>query len=138
MISAGLGDIFITKYYTSGNLQWVQSAGGKLNDSGISITLDSAKNVYVTGRYSDIAAFGAIIKSSVGGNDIFIAKYNSGGTLQWVQSAGGTLDDAGNSVAVDAYSNVYVTGAYKDTATFGATSKTSAGGSDVFLARISQ
>lgn len=42
----------------------------------------------------------------------------------------------GNSTAVDAAGNVYVAGSFTGTATFGATTLTSAGSADVFVARL--
>ena len=133
--SAGSNDLFVAKYNSSGALQWVQSAGGTLSDAGNAITADGSGNVYVTGYYQETATFGTTTKTSAGSTDIFVAKYNSSGALQWVQSAGGTFSDQGNGIAVDGSGNVYVTGKYEATATFGTTSKTSAGGYDIFVAK---
>ena len=54
---------------------------------------------------------------------------------QWAvsPSSGG---GQGNATAVDAAGNVYVTGTFTGTATFGATTLTSAGAEDVFVARL--
>ena len=134
--SAGSSDIFVAKYNSSGTLQWVQSAGGTNADSGYSIAVDGSGNVYVTGYYYGTATFGATPITSAGGGDIFVVKYNNSGSVQWVQSAGGTNADSGKSIAVDGSGNIYVTGYYYGTATFGATSITSAGFSDIFVARL--
>jgi hypothetical protein len=131
-------DIFVAKYNVNGVLQWVQSAGGELNDYANSIAIDAVGNVYVAGYYQGTITFGNTSKTSKGAHDIFVAKYSANGTLQWVQSAGGTLDDMPTSAVVDALGNVYVAGDYQGTITFGNTSKTSEGGSDIFVARISQ
>jgi hypothetical protein len=133
--SAGDFDIFIAKYSTTGVLQWVQSVGGIGSDSGNGIAVDGSGNVYVTGYYSGTATFGTTSKTSAGGSDIFMAKYNTAGELQWVQSAGGRGVESGNGIAVDGSGNVYVTGYYSGTTTFGTTSKTSAGFSDIFIAK---
>jgi hypothetical protein len=134
--SAGLFDIFVAKYNSSGALQWVQSAGDTSIDEGHGIAVDGSGGVYVTGNYQGTATFGATTKTSAGGSDIFVARYNSSGALQWVQSAGGTSYDYGNAIAVDGSGNVYVTGRYQGTATFGNNSLTSAGATDIFVARI--
>jgi uncharacterized protein YjiK len=133
--SAGNADIFVAKYSSSGTLQWVQSAGGTSNDAATGIAVDASGNVYITGYFFVTATFGATSKTSAGGSDIFVAKYSSSGTLQWVQSAGGTSSDDANGIAIDASGNVYITGYFYGTATFGATSKTSAGNADIFVAK---
>ena len=133
--SAGSLDIFVVKYNSSGTLQWVQSAGGTSVDIGRGIAVDASGNLYVTGSYQGTATFGATPKTSVGSDDIFVAKYNNSGTVQWMQSAGSTNSDNSNSIAVDGSGNVYITGYYQGTATFGATLKTSAGSDDIFVAK---
>jgi Beta-propeller repeat len=44
--------------------------------------------------------------------------------------------DLVHSIALDGAGNAYITGNYQGTATFGATSITSAGNQDIFVARI--
>jgi hypothetical protein len=70
--------------------------------------------------------------------DIFVAKYDPDGMLQWARLAGGGSDDRGQGIAVGS-ENVYVIGRIGQTATFGSgeenqTKLTSAGSSDIFLA----
>ena len=134
--SAGGNEIFLTKYNNTGTFQWVKSAGGTINDVGNSVAVDGSGNVYVTGYYQGTATFGTITKTSVGSLDMFVAKYNSSGSCQWLQSAGGTSGVFGNSIALDASGNIYVTGYYGGTATFGSTTITSSDNSDIFVSRL--
>lgn len=133
--SAGSYDLFVAKYNTDGTLQWVQSAGGTNGEYGNDITVDGSGNVYVTGYFLGTVTFGTTTKTSAGNYDLFVVKYNTTGTLQWVQTAGGTGADYGYGIAVDGSGNVYVTGSFFGTATFGAITKASAGADDIFVGR---
>jgi hypothetical protein len=133
--SSGSSDIFIAKYNNAGILQWVQKAGGNGSDSGVSLTIDAIGDVYIMGLFMNTATFGATNIISSGGFDVFIAKYNSLGIVQWVQKGGGSTDDFGNSLAIDNLGNLYLIGDFQGTATFGGTSIVSSGYSDIFLAK---
>jgi hypothetical protein len=133
--SSGTSDIFLAKYDNSGTLQWVQKAGGASYDYGFSLAVDGSGNIFVTGDFNGTATFGTATITSTGGDDIFIAKYNSSGVLQFVQKAGGGGYDYGSSIALDNSGNIYITGAFNGTSTFGNYSITSAGGNDIFIAK---
>ena len=119
----------------SPSFRWVEKSGGPGNDYGYGIAVDGAGNSYVAGSFNGSATFGETSVISQGGADIFIAKYDNGGNLLWVRSAGGATNDAASAVAVDGSGNCYVTGVFQGTATFGNTSLTSAGGPDIFIAK---
>ncbi|NBB20587.1 hypothetical protein GVN20_14570 [Runella sp. CRIBMP] len=118
-------DVFIAKYNRNGQVQWVKSAGGMGTEWGQEIAVDASGNVYITGHYTDTIAFENITFTSAGNSDLFIAKYNTNGIIQWVRSAGGPNNDWGNSIALDAAGNAYITGHFQGTATFGTTTVTS-------------
>ncbi|MFH0896148.1 MAG: gliding motility-associated C-terminal domain-containing protein [Bacteroidota bacterium] len=115
--SNGNRDIFVAKYNSSGICQWAFNVGGAMDyDYGYSIAVD-AGSVYVTGGFRGTTVnfnpLGTTKNlSSSAFVDIFVAKYTSaGGVCQWAFNVRTTIDlNAGNSIAVDANSNVYVTG----------------------------
>lgn len=121
---------------TAGDWSWAKGAGGTGEDWGTSIAIDNNDNVYVTGYIDGAATFDTTNVSPFGGWDIFLAKYDPTGTLQWVRTAGGTGFDAGQGVAVDANGDVYITGYFEGTAAFDGTNSINALGSfDAFLAK---
>lgn len=128
-------DAFVASYNASGTLQWVRSGGGGDTDEATGVALDGSGNVYITGRFRGPASFGASSLVNAGGDDIFTVKYNSLGTVQWAAAAGGSGDDEGRSLAVDASGSVFVTGGINSTVNFGTNVTRSAGGRDMFLAR---
>jgi hypothetical protein len=135
--SAGLEDVFIAKYDNNGNALWMQKVGSTSNDGGNSMTIDASGNVFITGYFSNTVAFGLLPSiTAVGQQDIFIAKYDNNGNAQWVQKGGSTGFDVGNSVTTDASGNVFISGYFTNTATFGTLpSITSVGLYDVFIAK---
>ncbi|MBF9222567.1 T9SS type A sorting domain-containing protein [Hymenobacter ruricola] len=136
LTSAGGPDAFVARLNPS--LQWTQAvrAGGADNDFGMALRLDAAGNVVLAGYFNGSAAFGATALTSAGGPDVFVARLSP--TLQWTQAvrAGGTNNDVALALAVDAAGTATVAGVFRGSTAFGATSLASAGGNDVFVARL--
>ena len=146
--SSGNRDIFVGKLNADGNWLWAKKAGGTYNDIASAIAVDSAGNAYITGYFASTTLTfiaGAITLSRSGGNDLFVAKISSNGVWQWARknSSGGASTDTGNSIAVDADSNVYMTGYFRSNIAFttatGTTTLTAQTGSyyDMLVAKIS-
>ncbi len=83
--SKGESDIFVARYDSLCNLDWITTAGGYAQTSGVYSTdagedmlLDIHNNVFITGQFSDSyygdARFGDIEIEAVGGRDVFTAK----------------------------------------------------------------
>ncbi|MEO5804693.1 MAG: SBBP repeat-containing protein, partial [Verrucomicrobiota bacterium] len=147
LTSSGSADIFLAKYSTNGTFLWAQKAGApdasapfKANDDeGYSVAVDGQGNAILTGYINGTANFsGTSISSISADQDIFIAKYSTNGTLSWVLRAGGSGgSDYGNSIALDANGNAYLTGAFYGAATFGTNNVTSVGLRDVYATKVS-
>jgi uncharacterized delta-60 repeat protein len=106
--NAGLEDIFVIKYNSSGTRQWTKQLGSSGWEEAYGVATDSSGNVYVTGyTYTSEGLDG---NTSAGGFDIFVVKYNSSGTKQWTKQLGSSNDDRAYGVATDSSGNVYVTG----------------------------
>jgi hypothetical protein len=122
LTSAGTDEIFFAKYDVSGNYVWVKSIAGPGFDQGVSLALDGSGNVLLTGFFNGTADFdpgaGAINLTSVGSNDIFLAKYDASGNYLWAKSMGGTGTDQGASLALDGSGSVYLAGAFINTVDF--------------------
>lgn len=135
-------DGFIVKYNAAGTIQWAISFGGPDDDVVYGIAAD-ATGVYVTGYYTNFADFdptGTVVnRTAVGSLDIFLAKYSaSTGQLVFVNSIGSTDNDVGTGIALDASSNIYITGGFRETADFdpsGTDEQIAWGGLDMYLAK---
>ncbi|HBZ67805.1 MAG TPA: hypothetical protein DEO70_13305 [Bacteroidales bacterium] len=131
----GNHDAFLAKYDPTGNLIWVRNSGGFFDDKANAVQADERGYTYITGSYQGIGTFGSQTLVSAGGDDIFTAKYNPEGDLQWIKSAGGTSEDFGQGITLDVARNVIVAGKFQNTATFGSASIASAGATDMFIAK---
>ncbi|MEO8150979.1 MAG: SBBP repeat-containing protein [Bacteroidia bacterium] len=101
------------------NYQWAKSAGGTGAENSKSITVDANENSYITGGFaSPSITFGGITLTNNGSGDIFIVKYDSSGNVVWAKNIGGSNEDEGRSIAIDAVGNVYTTGFFKGTVDF--------------------
>ncbi len=134
--STGISDFFIAKYDTAGNTQWVTTAtnsfAGTFGGSN-DLTIDSCGNLYATGGFANTAQFGNLSVTSAGGNDIFVTQCNNNGQWQWVQSAGGTGNDAGFAIALDKNNYVYAAGSFANGSAIFSSMNLSSG--NVFVAK---
>ncbi|MFQ5627457.1 MAG: SBBP repeat-containing protein, partial [bacterium] len=130
-------DIFIAKYDKNGNIAWAKNAGSSGEDRGFAIA-SLGTDFYITGKFQNTIEFDSShVRFSNGGDDIFAAKYDGSGTLQWLNTAGGSGDDQGRGIAVNKiFSDVelFVTGSFNDRVDFGRDALTSDGADDIFLA----
>lgn len=118
--------------------EWSERIGGRTDDGGRAIAADAAGNVLVTGYCSGTVDLGGGPLTSAGGCDIFVAKFDPGGNHTWSKRFGGSsIDvDRGYGIATDKAGNVLVTGSFSGTVDFGGGPLTSAGGSDIFVAKF--
>jgi hypothetical protein len=127
-------DIYIAKYSPNGTLLWVKRGVGDYNDIAWSMTMDNAGKLYVTGDFSG-ADFGGIMLWPYGMEDVFVACYDQNGNVQWVVRAGHPWVDRARGIGTDG-SNIYITGQFGGTATFGPHTITAADSSDIFIASL--
>ena len=135
LVSAGLTDIFVAKYNSSGVHQWSKRFGDTSFDNGEGVASDASGNMLVTGHFGNTVNFGGGDLTSVGSRDIVVAKYDANGVHQWSQRFGSTSGDFGYSAVTDASSNVFVTGCFAGTVDFGGGGLGSVGGDDIFVAK---
>jgi len=87
--------------------------GDGLSEYGYGIAVDALGNAYVTGFTDslDFPTANAFQMENGGSHDVFVAKLNASGSgLIYSTYLGGSGDDRGYGIAVDASGNAYVTG----------------------------
>ncbi len=123
--------------------QWAYRLGGNGQMYGNSIDTDNNGNSYVIGTFTGTLepdpenAAGNI--QAAGGTDVYFAKYAPDGSLLFVKTVGGTGNDHGYALAVDASGNIYIAGSFEGTVDFNTGDETraltSSGNSDIFFAK---
>jgi len=141
--AGGANDAFVTKIEPLGySVSYSTYLGGSGDDNGHRITVDSANNVYVTGdtTSTNFPTNNAIQSVSGGGKDAFVTSINSSGSALLDSTyLGGSADDYGNGIAVDASGAVYVAGSSASTNFPTATPLQAANGGgdfDVFVTKL--
>ncbi len=88
--------------------------GGGADDTGSGIAVDAAGNAYIVGSTQSSnfpTTSGAFQVNVRGGRDVFVSKLNaSGSALIYSTYFGGSADDGGSAIALDAAGNIYVSG----------------------------
>jgi hypothetical protein len=150
----GGNDVFLAKYDMNGSGLWATRISGTGNELPVNIVLDSANNICISGYYNasltlynstDISTstFVSLINSR-GGNDVFLARYDSSGIGMFAAQISSTGSDLPINMVVDSTNNIYVSGYYNSALTlynsrYEGNSKQlpNSGGSDIFIAKYS-
>jgi hypothetical protein len=137
--TSGSVDITLSKLTAAGVWVWTTTINSSTSDSPRSMAVAPNGDVYVSGTYDSAPiTIGSTPHANAGSGDIFIAKYNTSGALQWSAHAGGAGTDIATGMAVDPNNDLIVGGYFQQSTTFGSIALTRAGttGSDVFAAKV--
>ncbi|MGZ5242586.1 MAG: PKD domain-containing protein [Bacteroidia bacterium] len=110
----GSTDALIVKFNSSGVRQWGTYYGGFGDDRAGSIKMDSKANLYISGSTTSTGTFIVTVgahQTSIGGKeDAYLAKFDNSGTRQWSTFYGGSEEDNGYDIEIDANDNIYMSG----------------------------
>jgi len=136
LVGSDTSDPFVAKLDKSGKWLWALKADCSGNSSASRIVIDSAGNAYVTGAFREKMTMGKTTLTSLGLDDIFVAKVDTSGKWGWAISAGSTFVDNGYSLALDTTGALIVAGRISKDATFGERKVEGSGGWDIFVAKV--
>ena len=143
--SVGGDDAFLTVYDLSGNFQWARTWGGTNNDFASNVGGDSSGNIVVCGRFSSTGmdfdpGTGSDPRSTNGGMDWFVSKFNPSGTFQWARTWGAAGDDHALATGWDSCGGFLTVGFFVNIVDFdpgsGTDNHTALGTQDAYLFRI--
>ncbi|MFM2206269.1 MAG: hypothetical protein RL213_244 [Bacteroidota bacterium] len=123
-----------------GSPLWAVKADAGANDfsRGFGIERDQQGNVYVNGYFSGSLRIGAATLVASGGQydiDAFLFKLTPAGSLVWARKDGGDGNDEAQDMCINATGEIVSIGFFADSARFSPFTISSAGLSDLFIAR---
>lgn len=129
--TANCRDAFLTKWNANGRKAWTVQWGTTGHDSGRSVALDHAGNVYVAGyTYGTLPG-----NATAGQGDAFLSKWADDGSPVWTKQWGSSQYDWGYATALDGDGNIYVLGDTEGDMDENPNLGGELGNSDVFLTR---
>ncbi|MBN2473963.1 MAG: VCBS repeat-containing protein, partial [Pirellulales bacterium] len=145
LAAEGGTDAFVVKLDRRGEFVWARSLGGPGSDAAMAIGVDDSGSIYTAGRFSDTADFdpgpATVRRTSAGDWDAFVCRLDPGGDFVWARTIGGSGPDQVTALAVDDAGRVHLAGEFSGVADLepgtGIDLRSSAGGSDVFVAALS-
>ena len=126
-------DAFVARLNGSGAIIYNTFLGSSNGDDGRAIAADASENAYVIG--GSFETWEPPVNPYSGGGDIFVAKLDSLGVLQWNTFVGSVDYDEGGGVVVDSSGSVYLSG--QSEWTWGSPFRPHSGFVDDFAARLS-
>ncbi len=131
--SVGRTDAFTAKLDPTGNLVWFRPTGGDRFDGNVAIALlgsPTAPEVITGGYFSDKITIGPgpgagtlrAVPEQQGetpfATDLLVSRWDNDGNLIWGKQMGGGFFEIIGRIAVDASSNIYITGGFEQTVDF--------------------
>lgn len=145
--ASGMHEMAIVKLNGDGSYDSSFSTAGTAGSSTWSsdLVIDSDGNIISTGRFTNTVDFDpgptADSKTSAGGHDSYVTKILSDGSYGWTKTFGSAQNDYSSAVSVDQNNSVYSGGHFYNTVDFdpgaAADLKTSAGGTDAYITKLS-
>ena len=135
--SAGLDDIFVTKLNSFGSSIWSKRFGDVDFQRARAVAVDANKDIFVAADVWGTVDFGGGAMTTVNGEDIAIAKLDTGGNYDWAHLLTSDAPTSSAALAIDPTGSVFLAGTLDGVLTVAVgTTVTSAGGTDIFVAKF--
>jgi hypothetical protein len=134
LTSAGVNDVFIAKYDVNGGFLWGKAFGNNKAQAALAVAVDAQGRVAMTGSFVGDVVLGVDLLVGAGGNDAFVAVFDTDGGPLWSKGFGDPVAQVGKAIAMGPQGEVVVLGDMAGTVDFGGGALTSAGVNDVFVA----
>ena len=133
---------FLVKYNSNHKIQWVKYFEEKEGDVNIwKNGTDKNGNLYLAGNYTSIFSSSSFLNADGTflpindsfWNHIYLSSFDTGGKINWLKDI--SKNDDINGLAIDSIGNIYLTGWFTDTVSFGFERLFSLGANDAFVTK---
>jgi len=115
--SSTSSDAFVAKFDSNGNIQWAESFGGIDIEAATSIAIAPDGTItacgYFKSSFIDIDSFNLQNQNPGWSSDIFIATYDTNGTVNMAKRFGGTGEDIATDISIDSNGNIVMVGGFR-------------------------
>lgn len=114
--NAGMTDVFLARFDSTGQLVWGTYFGGEGGESAASVAASPDGSIYVAGWTTSsggVATAGAhkeVFTALAPYSNAFLAKFDSSGQLEWGTYYGGSSSDAARHCIADSEGGLYLSG----------------------------
>ncbi|WP_437587155.1 hypothetical protein [Sorangium sp. So ce1000] len=113
-------DVVVARFDATGAHQFSRRFGDGATQRATAVAVDEAGNTFVTGEFWGTLDFGEgrqgerFALESHGGSDVFLAKLDAAGRVDWAKQFGGEGDQAGTGIAVDRDGDIVLVGRFSE------------------------
>lgn len=128
-------DGLIVHLDASGQVRWARHLHGPGTDYCLGVATDDHGTAFVCGDFNQDTSLAGHALATRGSGDIFLAAFDAQGSLNWVQQAGGKLNDNAYPMTFRAPDELIIAGACAAPATFDSREVTTSASSDLYAAK---
>lgn len=93
---------------------WTRAVGAGGQPQGNAVAVDGAGAIFIAGNFFGAIDFGGTTLTSMGGHDIFLARYaGAGGALTWTHQITSGGDELGRALAIDGAGDLVFAGVHR-------------------------
>lgn len=113
LTAEGVEDGFLAKYDKDGNFLWANRFGLQQQTIATSVAADDLGSIFIGGQFNGRVIFGNdTLWASANDFDIFLARYDDNGSLQFGKRFGGIYDDINPKIGVGSNGKVVMAGTF--------------------------
>ncbi len=135
----GVGsDGFLVKFNSSHQVVWKKLVGGNTNDSISAVVRMPDNGVAIAGQFTGTINLGGSNLTSLGFDDIFVARFDAAGNHVWSKRFGTNMQNNVSDLAVASNGDLVIVGDLGTSMSFGGPTINVAGGIDGYVVRMDQ